>query len=384
MNLSYELVHQIEKKLPILANDDTFPIAYACRYSSALIYDQLKQEVVLIAETAEELTGLSKRVKDDLQLILNNKAEAEAKVKVKAKFKVDLIEDDANTFIDAAKKIKQYIYQGDVFQVNLSRMWQAKINADNLFKLAADIYLVLRDKNPAPFACCVNFDQQVIISSSPERLIKVKNNIIESRPIAGTRPRSDNKLRDEQYIQQLHANPKEQSEHIMLLDLIRNDLGKVCKAGSIKVDELMINESYQTVHHIVSNIKGELTDKSSPADVLAAMFPGGTITGCPKVRCMEIINELEQVPRKAYTGSVGYINHDGSMDFNILIRSMLLSEKNSEYKASTENSCQQKSFHLSFRAGAGLVYDSIAEHELKETRTKVKGLINALLSMENE
>jgi anthranilate synthase component 1 len=199
-----------------------------------------------------------------------------------------------------------------------------------------------------------------VISSSPERLVSLKNGIVETRPIAGTRPRDDDRQSDDALARELLAHPKEQAEHIMLIDLERNDLGRVCRPGSIKVNELMVLESWQHVHHIVSNVRGELAENKSPVDVLRAVFPGGTITGCPKVRCMEILAEMERQARGAYTGSLGYINTDGSMDFNILIRTMVRDRQNGE---------------ITFRAGGGIVSDSVAEKELEETRAKAKGLL---------
>jgi anthranilate synthase component 1 len=163
-------------------------------------------------------------------------------------------------------------------------------------------------------------------------------------------------------LQELRANPKERAEHVMLIDLERNDLGRICEAGTVEVDEFMALESYAHVHHIVSNVRGRLRPCVTPGQTVAAVFPGGTITGCPKVRCMEIIAELENAPRGAYTGSMGYLNRDGSMDLNILIRTLEIRGRN-----------------ISFRAGAGIVADSVAERELEETRAKARGLINALL-----
>ncbi|MGD8641916.1 MAG: chorismate-binding protein, partial [Gammaproteobacteria bacterium] len=160
---------------------------------------------------------------------------------------------------------------------------------------------------------------------------------------------------------ELIGHPKERAEHIMLIDLERNDLGRVCVPGSINVNELMALETYAHVHHIVSNVQGELQKDTTPSDVIRAVFPGGTITGCPKVRCMEIIGELEQAPRNAYTGSLGYVNHDGSMDLNILIRTLA-----------------RHGDRVSLRAGAGIVADSDPENELQETRAKAKGLLLAL------
>ncbi len=200
-----------------------------------------------------------------------------------------------------------------------------------------------------------------IIGSSPERLVAVRNGMIETRPIAGTRPRSHNDKQDHALSDELLAHPKERAEHIMLIDLERNDLGRVSEPGSVEVDELMALESYAHVHHIVSNVRGRLRRGITPGDVIRAVFPGGTITGCPKVRCMEIIAELEARPRGAYTGSLGYLNLDGDMDLNILIRTL-----------------SHDGDRLCLQAGAGIVADSIAEHEVEETRAKARGLLLAL------
>jgi anthranilate synthase component 1 len=215
--------------------------------------------------------------------------------------------------------------------------------------------------NPGPFAGIARWRDIEIVSSSPERLLAVRNGIASTRPIAGTRPRSADGATDQSLSAELFAHPKERAEHIMLIDLERNDLGRICVPGSIEVNELMVLESYAHVHHIVSNVRGRLRDSVQPGQVIRAMFPGGTITGCPKVRCMEIIAELEQEAREAYTGSMGYLNRDGSMDLNILIRSMV-SDGN----------------RLRLRAGAGIVADSVAAAELDETRAKARGLLRAL------
>jgi len=227
--------------------------------------------------------------------------------------------------------------------------------------MAPALYKRLRRHNPSPYSGIARFGGAAVISSSPERLVRVQGGLVETRPIAGTRPRSLARADDEAYSRELLAHPKERAEHIMLIDLERNDLGRVCRPGSVKVDEFMVLESYAHVHHIVSNVRGDLCADVTPGDVIRAVFPGGTITGCPKVRCMEIIAELEQEPRDAYTGSMGYINRDGSMDLNILIRSMLVSGNT-----------------VQLRAGAGIVADSIPEAELEETRAKARGLLRAL------
>ncbi|MGB5512123.1 MAG: chorismate-binding protein, partial [Woeseiaceae bacterium] len=200
-----------------------------------------------------------------------------------------------------------------------------------------------------------------IISSSPERLLKIRHGIAATRPIAGTRPRSDDDDTDNALSAELLAHPKEVAEHVMLIDLERNDLGRICEAGTVVVDEMMVLESYAHVHHIVSNVTGQLRPDVTPGEAIAAVFPGGTITGCPKVRCMEIISELEDSARGAYTGSFGYLNRDGSLDLNILIRTMV-----------------KRGNKLEFRAGSGIVADSDADAELQETRAKAEGMLRAL------
>jgi anthranilate synthase component 1 len=200
-----------------------------------------------------------------------------------------------------------------------------------------------------------------IISSSPERLLQVRDGVASTRPIAGTRPRSKDASTDEDLSTELFAHPKERAEHIMLIDLERNDLGRICEAGSVEVNELMVLESYAHVHHIVSNVQGRLREDVTPGQAIAAVFPGGTITGCPKVRCMEIISDLEQGSRGAYTGSFGYLNRDGSLDLNILIRTMVKDNDS-----------------VTFRAGSGIVADSDPAAELDETRAKAQGMLRAI------
>ena len=343
--LGYELAKQIEPHLKLkLSSTD---IAYATRIPAAIIYNHKDDVTYYLCE--EQFDYLEKLKSDILALekLSDNSFPELAEIK----------EEDENQYLNAIKKVKQYIVDGDVFQVNLSRLWQAeKPNID-----AATLYQKLRDTNPAPFSGLAVHNNFSIISSSPERLISVKNGQVQTRPIAGTRKREQDKEKDEALKDELIAHPKERAEHIMLIDLERNDLGRICVPGTINVDELMILESYAHVHHIVSNVIGDLKDDTLPGDVIKAVFPGGTITGCPKVRCMEIISELETEARGAYTGSMGYLNHNGNMDINILIRTIT-----------------QENNTLSFRAGAGLVADSVAQLELEETRHKARGLLLAL------
>lgn len=266
-------------------------------------------------------------------------------------------EDAPQRYLDGVARVLDYLADGDVFQANLSRGWRAA------FAQALDpaaLFQRLRTHNPAPFAGIFRTARGSVVSASPERLVAVQGREAATRPIAGTRPRFDGDD-DAARIRELVGHPKERAEHVMLIDLERNDLGRVCRAGSVRVDELMTVESYAHVHHIVSNVRGSLREDATPGQVIAAVFPGGTITGCPKVRCMQIVAELEAVGRGAYTGAMGWLGRDGDMDLNILIRS-------AEVEGDT----------LRFRTGAGIVIDSDPQRELDETRAKARGMLRAL------
>jgi anthranilate synthase component 1 len=260
-------------------------------------------------------------------------------------------------FLARVRAVKEHIAAGDIYQANLSRRWRLRLSnrAD-----VPHVYAALRSANPAPFAASVQLNGMSLLSSSPERLMRIQNGDISTRPIAGTRARQGTAEQDRHDTAELVAHPKERAEHIMLIDLERNDLGRVCEAGSVAVDEYMVTESYAHVHHIVSNVRGRLRADRSPVDALRALFPGGTITGCPKVRCMQIIAELEGEGRGAYTGSLGWLGTDGDADFNILIRTLTLRDD-----------------LIELRAGAGIVADSVPERELAETRAKARGLLRA-------
>lgn len=262
-----------------------------------------------------------------------------------------------NEYMDMVKRAKEYIAAGDIFQANLSQRVSAHIHNTDPW----DIYNVLSTINPSPFAGFINFGDYQIVSSSPERLVRVKDRVIETRPIAGTRPRGSNFNEDEKMRDELLLNEKERAEHIMLIDLERNDLGKVSDYGTVEVDELMITEDYSHVIHIVSNVRGILAPNRSVIDAIRAVFPGGTITGVPKVRCMEIIDELEAVQRGPYTGSMGYIGFSGNMDMNIIIRTFVI-----------------KNDRAYVQAGAGIVADSDPEREYYETLKKAEALIKTL------
>ncbi len=260
-------------------------------------------------------------------------------------------------YMDIVRRAKEYIAAGDIFQANLSQRVSANIG--DISRLS--IYRALSSINPAPFAAFMDFGDYQIVSSSPERLLRVNNRIIETRPIAGTRPRGRNYTEDALMRAELLLNEKERAEHIMLVDLERNDIGRVSNYGTVTVDELMITEDCSHVIHIVSNVKGRIVDGKDCFDAIKAAFPGGTITGVPKIRCMEIIEELEPVKRGPYTGSIGYISFTGNMDLNIIIRTFVV-----------------KGEKAYVQVGAGIVADSDPEREYYETLKKAEALIRTL------
>jgi len=345
--LAYELAGEIESSLRLpAAPDAALPVALALRCPAAIIVDRATAQTHLLAEQGRP------ELIDVLQSDL-----AAARVPA-AQMRDTLIDEDPpQYFLTGVAAVKEHLRAGDAFQVNLSREWRAQLD---VAMEPADLYARLRRANPAPFAGLLQWDDWAVISSSPERLVSVRGRVASTRPIAGTRPRRGGDD-DAAQLHALIAHPKERAEHVMLIDLERNDLGRVCVAGSVVVDELMTLESYAHVHHIVSNVHGTLRADATPGQVIRAVFPGGTITGCPKVRTMQIIATLEGTGRGAYTGSLGYLNLDGNLDLNILIRSLTL--------------CGTA---LRFRAGAGIVADSVAETELDETRAKARGLLRAL------
>ncbi len=348
--LGYELVSEIEPTVGGIRHDTALPIASATYFPAAVIIDHEQARVLLVCE-AERASELLPLLEQDLH---HGTAMTRDAVVVEG-----VQEEAAGRFLDQMRRAREYIRAGDVFQVNLSRRWQVRLRDD---VAAIELYRRLCAANPAPFAGFMTFaDGRAIISSSPERLMEVRGCQMRTRPIAGTHPRGADPEQDLRLSRELLRHPKERAEHVMLIDLERNDLGRVCRAGTVQVKEFMTLESYRHVHHIVSEVSGELRDDITPARAIRAVFPGGTITGCPKVRCMQIIAELEQAPRGAYTGSMGYINRDGSLDMNILIRTIV-----------------QRGRDVELRAGAGIVADSVPECELAETRAKARGMLAAL------
>ncbi len=345
--LGYELAQEIEPTLRLPPSP--LPIvALAWRMRAALLHDHANGQSAVVAEPGAEAEAA--------QLAADFEAGRLDAGETAVTAAAGLVEDDPNDYLEACGRALEHIAAGNVYQANLARRWRAPLPGG---LGTAGLYRRLRAANPGAFAGSAALPGFSILSSSPERLVRVRGREVDTRPIAGTRPRRGPS--DTAAIAELTESPKEQAEHVMLIDLERNDLGRLCEAGTVRVDEFMVVESYAHVHHIVSNVGGRLRADVEPGDVVRALFPGGTITGCPKVRCMQLIGDLEGRGRGAYTGAMGYLAADGSLDLNILIRTMTVHDGEVE-----------------LRAGAGIVADSEPARELEETRAKARGLLRAL------
>ena len=259
-------------------------------------------------------------------------------------------------YIKAVAAAREYICAGDIFQVNLSQRFEADLPI-----FPYELYRRLRLINPAPFASYLNLDGVMVVGASPERFLRVEGDLVQTRPIKGTRPRGASVAEDEVMAKELLSSVKDRAENVMIVDLERNDLGRVCRYGTVRVRELCLLETYATVFHLTSTVEGRLRGGKNRIDLLKATFPGGSITGAPKVRAMEIIDELEPTKRSVYTGSIGYLSFSGEMDINIVIRTFLI-----------------KDGRAYFQVGGGIVYDSDPEAEYLETLDKGRALIEAL------
>lgn len=259
-------------------------------------------------------------------------------------------------FLESVEKIKNYISAGDIYQANLSQRISIPFHGHIL-----NFYRRLRKINPSPYSCLFRLNHFDLISSSPELLLKKRGEILETRPIAGTRPRGIDKISDQKLEGELLLNEKERAEHIMLVDLERNDLGRICRSGSVKISEKMVIEKYSHVMHIVSHIKGRIKKSENIFSAIESVFPGGTITGCPKVRCMEILDDLEPVARGPFFGSAGWIGYQGDGELNLLIRTALIKKNN-----------------IHIQAGSGIVADSSPESEYTESLHKAQALLKAI------
>lgn len=353
--LAYDLCHHIED-LPRTAIDDIgIPDCFFGFYDGAIILDHLKDEVTL---ASPGLAGDPEKWVNDVEKVIVAGQCAQSAPMPVSGCKCSPLRSNftKSAYLEAVNRVKDYIEAGDIYQANLTQRFSGQIDCPS-----PELYCRLRQVNPAPFACYLDFGDGQILSSSPERFIQVRNRKVQTRPIKGTRPRWADPAADLASLRELLASEKDRAELLMIVDLVRNDLGRVSKTGSVKVTELFHPETYATVHHLVATVESELDEGYDTIDCLVAAFPGGSITGAPKIRAMEIIDELEPTQRNIYTGSIGYIGFNGDADFNIVIRTIL-----------------KQNDRVCFQVGGGIVWDSDAEQEYLETRQKGKALMQAL------
>ncbi|SDK67857.1 aminodeoxychorismate synthase component I [Natronincola ferrireducens] len=355
--LSYDLCHHIEK-LPRIAIDDVdIPDCFFGLYDGVIIIDHRNKDVYIAA------VG----VMEDPQNIVNKISNIIYEEEIKGvTIEIDKLDKPVELrsnftkeeYIAAVNKVKDYIKAGDIYQANLTQRFQCDMK-----ETPYELYGKLRAINPAPFASFIDFGEGHIVSSSPERFIQIKKGLMEARPIKGTRPRGNTPEEDQVNRKDLLTSEKDKAELLMIVDLERNDLGRVSKTGTVKVTELFHLEEYATVYHLVSTIQGEIREDCDVIDCIRATFPGGSITGAPKIRAMEIIDELEPTQRNIYTGSIGYIGLNGDIDLNIVIRTIV---------------CKDDKAY--FQVGGGIVWDSDPQMEYEETLHKARALIQALNS----
>ncbi len=360
---SYDLCHFIER-LPATAVDDlSLPECYLAFYDAIVAFDHLEGRAYLVSTGFPELGEMKRKRRAEERLeevksrMLNKPFIAGEMCSVSMEEGMVLKSNFSHEeYLRAVENVREYIRAGDIFQVNLSQRFEADLSIPPY-----ELYQRLRKINPAPFASYLDFDGVSVVGASPERFLKVQGDWVETRPVKGTRPRGKSEAEDKALADELLASIKDRAENVMIVDLERNDLGRVCRYGTVRVTELAILETYPTVFHLTSTVKGRLCEDKDRIDLLKATFPGGSITGAPKVRAMEIIDELEPTRRSVYTGSIGYLSFSGEMDLNIVIRTFLV-----------------KGGRAYFQVGGGIVYDSEPEAEYVETLDKAKALIQAL------
>jgi len=349
---SYDLLRCIEEIPDLSKKDVDIPQCYFNFYDNVVIIDNEEHKVYIsacgiIEEAHKSLCNIEKAILNSSKVIFNEDTEKNES------FESNFTSEE---YIDTVEKVRQYIRSGDIYITNLTQRFTLSTE-----KEPYDVYKKLRKINPAPFAAFMNLEGFSIVSSSPERFLKIENRMVETRPIKGTRPRGNTEEEDTKNRIELIESEKDKAELLMIVDLERNDLSKVCKPNSVKVTELFKLEEYSTVFHLVSTVKGELKDNVNGVECIKACFPGGSITGAPKVRSMEIIEELEPTKRNIYTGCIGYLGFDGNVDLNIVIRTILMKD-NRAY----------------FGVGGGITWESVKEAEYEETLDKAKALMKAL------
>ena len=356
----YDLKHFIELLPRSARRDSSIPDMHFAFYDSLLAYDHRADEWhALVLEAAGDRTPSGKSVKtamSDLTRLVKTATPAPPPDPVRA-FKGDIRSNFArDDYLRTVERAHDYIAAGDIFQVNLSQRFETQLTIP-----PPQLARVLRSVNPAPFAAFLAADDWAVVSSSPERFLLLRDGHVSTRPIKGTRRRTGDEDRDRLLRRELLASPKDRAELVMIVDLERNDLGRVCDYGSVRVTQPVVLEEHPTVYHLVATVEGDLHAGVGPVDLIKASFPGGSITGAPKVRSMEIIDELEPTARNLYTGSIGYIGFNGEMDLNIVIRTFLVQHS-----------------RLTFQVGGGIVADSSPQAEYDETLHKGRALFRAL------
>lgn len=350
--VGYDVIRHYERIGETPLDEFALPDVHFMMFEELIVFDHLQQKVFLVGVPLLETTeveNLKIRLLERKKEILTGTDQEQPPVKLSS-FEASISKEE---FIEKVKKAKEYIVEGDIFQVVLSQRMKAKIDGDPF-----SFYRKLRIQNPSPYMYYLDFQDYVVAGASPESLIKASNNKVVTNPIAGTRPRGKTVDEDEALAKELIGDEKELAEHQMLVDLGRNDIGRVSEFGTVQVDKYMEIEKYKHVMHLVSEVSGTLTNQYTPLDALIACLPAGTVSGAPKIRAMEIINELEEVKRGVYSGAIGYLSANGNMDFALAIRTMVM-----------------KGEDVYIQAGAGIVYDSVPEKEYEETLHKLKAFL---------
>nr|ART36947.1 D118 [uncultured bacterium] len=346
----YDLGRTLERPrvTPRAVDDQHLPDMALGFYDTVLAFDHVERRAWLAAPSSERANALRQRLAPAMAPVPQDARKA---AMLRANFTRDAYE-------RAVAKVVDYIYAGDIFQANLSQRFETRLaDGDTPY----DLYLRLREESPAPFASFFNFGEGAIISSSPERFLLTRDSEVETKPIKGTRPRGTTLEEDAKLASDLLSSEKDRAENVMIVDLLRNDISRVCEDGSVTVEKLCALESFAQVHHLVSTVRGRLRQGETHVDLLAACFPGGSITGAPKLRAMEIIAELEPTTRGPYCGAIGYLGFNGAMDTSIAIRTMVT-----------------KGDRVTFQAGGGITADSDPATEYGETLTKARGMARAL------
>ncbi|KAB7742352.1 aminodeoxychorismate synthase component I [Parvibaculum sedimenti] len=346
----YDLGRTLEhpRVTPRAVDDQHLPVMALGFYDTVLAFDHAEHRAWLVAPSSERANALRKRLTPATAPVPHR---VRAAAMLRANFTRDAYE-------RAVAKVVDYIYAGDIFQANISQRFETRLaDGDTPY----DLYLRLREASPAPFASFFNFGEGAIVSSSPERFLLTRNGEVETKPIKGTRPRGTTLEEDAKLAADLLSSEKDRAENVMIVDLLRNDISRVCEDGSVTVEKLCALESFAQVHHLVSTVRGRLRQGETHVDLLAACFPGGSITGAPKLRAMEIIAELEPTTRGPYCGAIGYLGFNGAMDTSIAIRTMVT-----------------KGDRITFQAGGGITADSDPATEYEETLTKARGMARAL------